>query len=118
MRWVRRHHLPRHQPIEQHTDAGQVLLDGGRRHFLGELLDIGGDMHRLHVLQPVNPLPFAPVQKRSGSAAISFARVFVADVDGEEFEEAQRGPLPCPVNQRWQKKAIGLVSYQLRMVRS
>ena len=97
MRRVGRHHLACHQPIEQHADAGEMLLDRRRRHLAAQLLDIASNMHRLHVLQPTDPLPFAPVQKRGGSAAISNARVFVADVDGEEFNEAQRGPLPCSV---------------------
>ena len=30
------------------------------------------------------------------------AGVLVADVNGEDFNEAPRGPLPCPVNQRRQ----------------
>jgi hypothetical protein len=44
-------------------------------------------MHRLHILQPVNPLRFAPVQEPSGSAGVGFARLLVADGDGEELEE-------------------------------
>lgn len=51
-------------------------------------------MHRLHVLRTVSPLAFARTQERAGSASESLARVFVADVDGEQFDEAQRGPLP------------------------
>ena len=38
------------QPVEQHADGGEVLLDGGggqRFRTRRELLDIGGDVHRL-----------------------------------------------------------------------
>jgi hypothetical protein len=76
-----------------------MLLDRGRRHFPSELFDISGDMHRLHVRQPVNPLPFTPAQKHGGGARVSGPRVPVANIDREEIEEAKRGAVPCPANQ-------------------
>ena len=55
---------PGHQPVEQHADAGEVLLDGRRGAFPAQLLDIGGDMHRLHVGERVMPLLLAPAQEQ------------------------------------------------------
>jgi hypothetical protein len=48
-------------------------------------------MHRLHVLQRGNPLPFTPAHEHGGGASICRPRVFVANVDGEELDEAKRG---------------------------
>ena len=35
------------QPVEQHADGGEVLLDGRGGFGAGELLDVGGDVYRL-----------------------------------------------------------------------
>jgi hypothetical protein len=35
------------QPVEQHSDGGEVLLDRRLFKILAERLDIGGDMERL-----------------------------------------------------------------------
>jgi hypothetical protein len=68
----------------------------------GEVFDISGHMDRLHVLQPGNPLPFAPAQKHGSGASIGRPRVAVTDIDREEFEEAAGAALPCPGDQRRQ----------------
>jgi hypothetical protein len=59
----------------------------------------GGDMHRLHVLQSGNPLPFAPAQEHGGGASICSTRVPIANIYGEELDEAAGGAVPCPANQ-------------------
>ena len=43
---VRGDDLAGNQPIEEHADGGQVLLDGLLRADVAELLDIAGDVHR------------------------------------------------------------------------
>jgi hypothetical protein len=43
-----------------HPDTGQGLLDGRRRAFALQLLDIGRDVHGLHVLQPANAAAARP----------------------------------------------------------
>jgi hypothetical protein len=68
-----------------------MLLDRGRRHFPEELLDIGGHMHRLDQAERANPLPFALAQEIRSRPSVCCSRVLVADIDGEEFEEAPRG---------------------------
>jgi hypothetical protein len=40
-------HLAYHEPIEQVPDGSEPLLHGRSRTLAGELLDVGGDMHRL-----------------------------------------------------------------------
>ncbi len=44
-------HLAGDQPIEQHPDRGQVLLHGGLGARLPELLDIGGHMNGLDLVE-------------------------------------------------------------------
>src|ERR1017187_8583927 len=95
VRRVRRHHLPDDEPVEQHADTGQMLLDRGSRALALQQFDIRGHMYRLDAPERVNPLPFAPVQEVSRGPRISGPRIPVADVDSEVFEEAQRGSIPC-----------------------
>jgi hypothetical protein len=56
---------------------------------------IGSDMDRLDFAQGGDSLLFAPVQE-FGGAAVSRAGVRVANIDGEEFEEASPGSLARP----------------------
>src|ERR1035438_5465675 len=96
VRGVRWHHLPGYEPVKQHPDAGQMLLDRGSRPLALQQFDIRGDMRRLDAPEFANPLPFAPAQEYSSGPRIGRPCVLVADIDGEEFEEAPRGPLPGP----------------------
>ena len=70
MRRIRGNDLTDHEPVEQHADASEILLDRRRRRGAAQLLDIGGDMHRLHLPERGYSLLFAPVQKMSRSAPI------------------------------------------------
>ncbi len=56
-------------------------------------------MHRLHVLDARDAPALAPAQKRARYLSIGLVGVLVADIDGEEFEEAPRGPLSSPANE-------------------
>jgi hypothetical protein len=84
--------------------AGEVLLDRGRSHPLAELLYISGDMDRLDFIEAAHALPLAPLKKFYRGTTVRRARVRIADVDGEKFEEAFLCPamiagsttLPCP----------------------
>jgi len=104
MRRIRWNDLAGHQPVEQHADAGQMLLDRWCRPFAAQLLDIGGDMHRLYLAQLMDAATLTPAEERASSAAVGGACIRIADVDGEEFEEANSGRLPCPSNQRRQAR--------------
>src|ERR1017187_338772 len=92
MRRIGRDHLPRYQPIEQHPDTGEVLLDRGGRPLPLQLLDIRGHMHRLDAPEFTNPLPLAPAQESSSGPRIRRPRVAVADSDGEEFTVRKKIP--------------------------
>jgi hypothetical protein len=59
-------------------------------------------MNRLDLIEPTNLSGFAPLQKFDRRPMIGRARIRIANVDGEKFQEALLGPLPCPGNQRRQ----------------
>jgi len=61
-------------------------------------------MHRLNAAEFTNPFPFTPAKKLGGGARIGRPRVTVANVDIEEFEEAERGFLPCTGDQYWEPR--------------
>ena len=88
--WVHSEHLADHQPVEQHAYGRQPLLDAGRRKLPPEALDPGGDVYRLDVEQAEAGL-VAPVEELSDRPVVGAARVRVADVGGEEFDEAAAG---------------------------
>ena len=48
------------QPVEQHADGGQVLLDGRLLEILAERLDVGGDVQRLDVGELADLVLLAP----------------------------------------------------------
>ena len=69
-------------------DRGEALLDGRRGSLAAELLDVGRDVQRLHVGDRGDAGALAPGQKFPRRLRVGAARVLVADVGGEEFEEA------------------------------
>src|SRR5271166_4371503 len=66
-----------------------MLFDGRRGSTAAELLDIGRDMQRLHFCDRRNACLFAPKKKLARGLAVRPARVFVADLRGEEFPKAR-----------------------------
>ena len=99
--WKQVDEKARGETVEQHPDTSQMLLDRGSRPLTLQLLDVGRDVHRLDAPEFANPPPFAPAQEgRRRRPRIRRPRVLVADVDGEEFEEAPRGFFPGPGNER------------------
>jgi hypothetical protein len=85
---VDRHDLAGDEPVEQVTDRGEPLLDAWRGQLAGRGFDPGGDMHRLHGGDRRHADLGAPGQEFLRGAGIGPARVRVADVGREEFEEA------------------------------
>ena len=79
------------QPVEQHADGGEVLLDRRLLEILAERLDIGGDVQRLDVGELADPVMVAPGEEPPAGMVIGRAGVLVADGGGEEFQEAARG---------------------------
>ena len=95
---IHRHDLARHQPVEQVTDRGEALFDGRRGSLTAELLDVGRDMQRPHVDDRGDAGALAPGQKFPRRLRIGAARILVADVGGEEFEEAGLRAISCRLN--------------------
>ena len=52
-----------HEPVEQHADGGQVLLDRGRGEMALEILQEGGDVEGLYVGELVQVVLLAPLGK-------------------------------------------------------
>ena len=106
---IHRDDLARHQPVEQMTDRGEALLDGRRGSFAAKLLDVGRDVQRLHVGDRGDAGALAPGQKFPRRLGVGAARVLVADVGGEEFEEAQRGVVAGGGDEgwNWQRRGSG-----------
>ena len=72
------------------ADCGEALFDGRRGAFAAELLDIGGDVQRLHVGERRDAGALAPGQEFPRRLAVGRGVLPVADVGGEEFDEAAR----------------------------
>jgi hypothetical protein len=87
------------EPVEQMTNRGEPLLDARRRELARPGLDPGGDVQRLHLRHRLHAGMFAPGQKIGHGAAIRAARVRVADLGGEKFEEADAGAVAGGVDQ-------------------
>jgi len=73
------------------ADCGEALLDGRRGALTAELLDVGGNVQRFHVGDRRDAGALAPGQKFLCRLGVGAARVFVADLGGEEFPEARSG---------------------------
>ena len=79
------------QPVEQHADRGQVLLDRRLRHGVLKVLYIGRHVQRLDIGDAANAMPVAPAEKIANRTVVSHAGVLVANGGGEELEESARG---------------------------
>src|SRR6516164_5630329 len=75
------------------TDRGELLLDTRRRELARPGPDPRGDVHRLDGADRRHADARAPGQEFIGGASAGAARVRVADVGGEEFEEAHAGAI-------------------------
>lgn len=88
MRRVGREHLAGDQPVEEHADRGEVLLDGRPRARLAGFLHPSGDMHGLHVSEVVEAVAPAPGRELARGLKVGAAGMVVGDVGGEELPEA------------------------------
>jgi len=86
-------HAAGDQPVEQHADGGEVLLDGRLFEIRPERLDVGGDVQRLDIGQLTNVMPLAPGEEPAARPVIGLAGIPVADGSGEEFQEPPGGVL-------------------------
>jgi hypothetical protein len=80
-----------HQPVEQHAERGQVLLDRRRRKLSLQVLDKGGDVKRFNAGELGDAAGLAPMREAAGGIQVRQARVLVIDLGGEEFKDAPGG---------------------------
>ena len=93
-RGVGGHDLADDKPVEEHADGGELEFDGRCRDPLLQLLDIGRDVHGLHVAKMGDTVSFAPGGEFSGRLAVGFPGVRVSDVDSKKLPEALGGLRP------------------------
>ena len=86
-RGVERQDLADDEPIEEHPQRGEVLLDARRRERSGELLDVGRDDHGLDLVER-EASALAPGGETAHGCEVREARVGISDVGGEELPEA------------------------------
>ena len=86
-------HLANNQPIIEHPDRRQVLLDAWRRACLTEILDVAGDMHRLDGIKTPQPSLLAPAEEFRHRPGIGSPGIGIADIGGEELDKADGGVL-------------------------
>ena len=80
-----------HQPVKEHAQRGQVLLDGGRGERSLQILDEGGDVEGLHVGELSDAAGLAPGGEASRGAQVGPAGVVVVDLGGEKLQDAPGG---------------------------
>ena len=76
------------KPVEEHPAGGKLKLDGGRGDTHLKLLDIGSDMEGLNVSELGKAFGFAPGRESGRCLGIGSAGMRVADIGGEELEDA------------------------------
>ena len=78
------------QPIEQHAQRRQVLLNRGRRELSFQLFEESRDMGGFDRAAS-SSMRLAPLGEAPGGVHVRLARVVVVELGGEEFEEAPGG---------------------------
>ena len=79
------------EPVQQHAERSQVLLDGRRRHLGLQVLNESGNMERLDAGKLVEVSLSAPGGESSGGVHIGPACMIVVDLAGEKFQDALCG---------------------------
>ena len=77
------HDLFHHQPVNQHSLRGKVLLDGRRGMILLQLLDVGRYVQRFEPGQVVEAAGLAPFRESARGLEVGAAGVPVADGGGK-----------------------------------
>ena len=94
------------EPVEEHPQRREVLLDACRRARGRELLDIGRDHHRFHLVES-DASALAPLGEASDGREVGEAGVPVPDVGGEELPEAPLRALGGGEERRRRRMARG-----------
>ena len=94
------------EPVEEHPERREVLLDARGRKRLGELLDVGRDDHRLDLVEG-EASALAPLGEPAHGREVGEARVPVPDVGCEKLPEAPLGVLRGREERRRRRVARG-----------
>ncbi len=95
----------RHEVVEEPPDGGQVLLHGGGRELLLQLLDVGRDEDGLDPLER-KTVALAPVGEARDGEAVGPARLLVPDLGREELDEPLPGLRPRSHDDRGQGDGV------------
>jgi hypothetical protein len=79
------------EPVEQHADRGQVLLDGRLGGCRLQHLYIGGDVNRFDVGKLADLVLLDPGEEMTRGTVIGHAGVLVTDRRVEKLDKAARG---------------------------
>jgi hypothetical protein len=88
-RGVHRDDLSDDEVIEQHADGGEVLLYGRLGEALAEFFNVSSHDDRFEPFER-ETFPFAPGAELSNGASVCGASIPVANIGGEELDEAMR----------------------------
>jgi hypothetical protein len=99
---IRGHDLADHQPIEQHADGGEMLLDRGLGESSTEQFDVRRDVDRFNVDKVFQIISPAPAGELPNTAKVCPSGIRIADIGGKELEESPGG------RRRWSKNARNL----------
>src|SRR3954451_12280909 len=87
------------EPVEHHPDGGEVLLNGRGGMSMAEFLYISGDVDRTHRRNRGHAVVLQPSPERADRPHVGPAGVRVADLGGEELQEAVGGAITGGIDQ-------------------
>jgi len=89
------------QPVEEHSDRREVLLDCRRLPLGRQIFDVRGDRDRANGREFQSP-PLAPIEELTDGLNVSRSGVAVANCRGEEFDEATNRIIAGAGDEVWQ----------------
>ena len=92
--------LAGHQPVEEHADCGEVLLDARLGKISATALDVAGDDCWSDLFQRSDAARLTPTEEVRDGAGVGSARIRVSDVRREEFDKAPTSAITGASNER------------------
>ena len=81
--------VPGHQPVKEHAQGGEMLLDRGRRARALQVFDERGDVDGLNVDELVDAVRVAPGGEAARGAQVGLAGVVVVELGREKLENTR-----------------------------
>jgi hypothetical protein len=95
-RWIRGKDLSGNKPVEEPSDRGEVLFDGGGRPLVG--FDVGGYVNGLDCLQGEAAL-CRPVKELPNCPSVGLPGISVSDFGGKELDHAPSCIIHCLIEE-------------------